>query len=216
MRHKATKSLYRYWRELLRTDAYGSPVWPDRSEITPAAMRDWLGDVFILEAAGEGDDVTYRLAGTRVCELFGRELARQPFSFAFEGADRAMARSWIATFGREGTPLLFASEATTTTGGTCALETLVLPLGNREAPEQKRAVGLTVVCDRPHWQSAAPVSRQSLLGVRVLRPWEQGLAKRDWPVMRPSAGGRMIRMERRGHAAGRRIGHLTVLQGGRA
>ncbi len=46
---------------------------PDRSEIEPGAVRELLGDIFVLSydnAAG----YPFRVAGTRVCALLGRDL----------------------------------------------------------------------------------------------------------------------------------------------
>ena len=213
MRHDATKSLYAYWRELLRPGPDGTgPVWPDRSAIEPAAMRRWLGDVFILhEDAGE---VRYRLAGTQLSALYGRELAGHAFAAAFEGPDRVTARSWTGTFGQEATPLLFASWGRSRHGEGVALETLLLPLNGGPGSGERRALGITTPRIVPAWAGASPIVEQDLLGVRILRPWQPGLARSDWPVLRPAPNDASTRGDRRLAATGRRVGHLTVLEGG--
>src|SRR3979411_214660 len=46
---------------------------PERGDIEPGAIRNVLGDSFIIAYDPEADH-PFRLAGTRVCALFGREL----------------------------------------------------------------------------------------------------------------------------------------------
>ena len=68
MKHQATRDLYAYWQQLRR-----GRTAPDRSEIEPADIRHLLGHTFILEVVSRRE-FRFRLAGTRVCALFGREM----------------------------------------------------------------------------------------------------------------------------------------------
>ena len=68
MRSKTTIEIYAYWDELR-----GHRDVPTRSQIEPAHIRNILADLFILEKTPHGD-IRFRLAGTRVCALFAREL----------------------------------------------------------------------------------------------------------------------------------------------
>jgi hypothetical protein len=45
---------------------------PSRAQINPSALRNRLPDLFMLDWVGP--QLKFRLAGTRICELFGREL----------------------------------------------------------------------------------------------------------------------------------------------
>ena len=68
MKHAASRQLYAYWEE-----RRGRRAAPERAEIEPGAIRGALSDAFILSLdAARGHPV--RLAGTRVCALFDREL----------------------------------------------------------------------------------------------------------------------------------------------
>ena len=222
MRHRPTKDLYAYWRELLpqpEPATADAPRWPDRSRIEPSAMRRWLGDVFILHAVG--GEVRYRLAGTRLCALHGDELAGTPFLSAFDGDDRSAARSWIGTFGSEAVPLLITCRAFNPHGASVALETLLLPLANTQGAGDHRALGITTPETAVSWAGILPVVRQEITSVRVLRPWESNLARADWPLVRPVRGDEMRPVPDRrrltgadGQALGRRVAHLTVLDGG--
>ncbi len=73
MKHAASRELYAYWDE-----RRGKRPAPERAEIEPGAIRQVLSDAFILALDG-GAGHPFRLAGTRVCALFGRELKSEPF-----------------------------------------------------------------------------------------------------------------------------------------
>jgi hypothetical protein len=82
MRNTAIEEILNYWNALRRERAA-----PLRSEFDPAALRHFLPHLFILAAQPSGR-LTFALAGTRVCELFDREL---------RGSD------YLSIWGREGT-----------------------------------------------------------------------------------------------------------------
>src|SRR4051794_37663355 len=70
MKHAASRMLYAYW-----DGARGERAAPERSEIEPGAIRHILADTFIqIGAHGAAE---FRLAGTRLCAPFGRELRGQ-------------------------------------------------------------------------------------------------------------------------------------------
>ena len=55
---------------------------PDRSEIEPGAVRELLGDIFVLSYDNDAG-YPFRVAGTRVCALLGRDLKDASFSALF-------------------------------------------------------------------------------------------------------------------------------------
>ena len=73
MKHPASRELFAYWEE-----RRGKRSAPERADIEPGAIRQVLSDAFILALDG-GAGHPFRLAGTRVCALFGRELKGEPF-----------------------------------------------------------------------------------------------------------------------------------------
>ena len=74
MKHAASRELYTYWQALR-----GRRPAPQRAEIEPGAIRHVLSEAFIV-ALDRGTGYPFRLAGTRVCALFGRELKGESFS----------------------------------------------------------------------------------------------------------------------------------------
>lgn len=73
MKHQSTRALYDYW-----TTKRGRRRAPARSDIDPADIRRILANTFIL-TADFVNDVRVRLAGTRVCALFAREIKGDAF-----------------------------------------------------------------------------------------------------------------------------------------
>lgn len=69
MRQKNSRQLFEYWNRVRD----GRPA-PRREEIEPSDIRQILSDTFILEVSGKMRTISYRLAGTRLCAAFGREL----------------------------------------------------------------------------------------------------------------------------------------------
>jgi hypothetical protein len=68
MKQSATRDLYTYWNS-----RRGDAATPDRKAIDPVAIPRLLPDVLLIERP-RSRGTRVRLAGTRLCELFGREL----------------------------------------------------------------------------------------------------------------------------------------------
>lgn len=71
-----------YWSKLKR----GNPL-PVRTELQPAALKNRLPDLFLL--GWEETDLKFRLAGTRICEMFGTELRQANFLHIFQSDNRS-------------------------------------------------------------------------------------------------------------------------------
>ena len=75
MKHPTSRMLHAYWERLR-----GERAAPERAEIEPGEIRHLLADSLILELDMAARSATIRLAGTRVCALYGRELKGAPFA----------------------------------------------------------------------------------------------------------------------------------------
>src|SRR5829696_4815793 len=73
MKHATTRMIFSYW-DALR----GERAAPERGEIEPGEIRHILADTFILEVTGPRS-AAIRLAGTRICAFFARELRGEAF-----------------------------------------------------------------------------------------------------------------------------------------
>src|SRR5262245_39961282 len=76
--------LFQYWNRLRA----GRPA-PKRTEIEPADIKSLLADTFILEKDARGEAV-FRLAGTRLCATYGRELKGFAFASLWKEKDQRL------------------------------------------------------------------------------------------------------------------------------
>jgi hypothetical protein len=125
MKHPSNQAFFAYW------DAKrGGERAPDRSEIEPGAVRDLLGDIFVLSydsAAG----YPFRVAGTRICALLGRDLKDRSFSELFVLDGRREIEDIITVVTEEMLAAVAGINATSADGAVVHLELLLLPFNSR-------------------------------------------------------------------------------------
>lgn len=125
MKHPASRAFFTYW-----DDKRGDARAPERSEIEPAALREQLADIFVLSYEPSAG-YPFRVAGTRVCALFGRDVKDQSFVALFGRESRSEIEDIVAAVGDEMLPAIAGLTATTPSGATAHLELLLLPFNNR-------------------------------------------------------------------------------------
>jgi hypothetical protein len=125
MKHPSSREFYAYWDKMR-----GSASAPDRSDIEPSAVRELLGDIFVLSYDAEAG-YPFRVAGTRVCALLGRDLKDQSFSALFTDTARREIQDMIAVVAEETIPAIAGLTATSENGETAHLELLLLPFSAR-------------------------------------------------------------------------------------
>jgi hypothetical protein len=125
MKHPSSREFFAYW-DAKRGDARA----PDRSEIEPGAVRELLGDIFVLAYDNEAG-YPFRVAGTRVCALLGRDLKDTGFSALFAPGSRREIEDIISYVAEEMLAAIVGITATSDEGATAHLELLLLPFNNR-------------------------------------------------------------------------------------
>lgn len=206
MMHEGTYSLFQYWNRL--RDGRSAPR---RTEIEPADIKTLLADTFIIEKDSRGEAV-FRLAGTRLCALFGRELKGFSFVSLWKDKDqRIMARLMHGAL-HNASVVVVGVEGMSKSGRANMFELLVLPLeGGIDNP---RALGALAAMDKPFWLGADPLVECRIDTVRVVDPDAEPLFLRNRPAVAvpplvPDHDSPL------GSAPGRRVRHLVVLEGGR-
>ncbi len=159
MQHAASRELYAYWNE-----KRGTRPAPERAEIDPGAIRGVLSDTFIL-ALDRSADHPIRLAGTRVCALFDREIKGEAFLSLWSAASRPIVRSLMTILADECTGTVAGVTAKNADGESIDLELLLLPLGTRR-PSFARAIGVLAPLKVPSWLGVSPISALTLGGRR--------------------------------------------------
>ncbi len=120
MKHAASRELYAYWQELR-----GRRPAPERAEIEPGAIRQILSEAFIL-ALDHTAGYPFRLAGTRVCALFGRELKGESFVRLWDETSRRTIRDLLGILADEWVGTVAGVTAHNTSGELVELELLLL------------------------------------------------------------------------------------------
>ncbi|WP_438748883.1 PAS domain-containing protein [Pararhizobium sp. O133] len=207
MRSKTAIEIYAYWDELR-----GHREVPSRNQIEPAHIRNILADLFILEKAANGD-VRFRLAGTRICALFARELRSTTFDALWLGEQTARLRRVANEVMQHKSPVVLSASALASTADRLPTEIILLPLRSPDG-DIDRIIGALVPLTRPLWIEATPVNFLDLDGIRVLDVEKTSLFLQNRPEIPLPA--RQPAMTNQGLAGTiRRVLHLRVFEGGR-
>jgi hypothetical protein len=207
MKHATTRELYEYWNRVR-----GGERAPLRSAIEPSDIRRILGEMFILEVL-ERDNYHVRLAGTRVCAIYCREIKGTNLLDLWSGEDRHAMATLAAAVSEDGAAAVVTITAETARDQVVPCELILLPLRHGGATFD-RVLGSCATMERPYWLGSEPIVRQSITSLRLIWPDEVPTFMRrssdragaevatSTPIRLPVSGSR-------------RHGHLFVLDGGK-
>jgi len=164
MKNSSTRDLYAYWNE-----RRGTRLAPERGDIEPGVIRKALGDTFILASDGTRGGYGFRLAGTRVCALFGRELRGEDFVALWGTATRAAMRDLLAVIVEESVGVIAGASGRTAEGFCDDFELLLLPLTHR-GQNSARMIGALAPLAPPLWLGASRLETIALGSLRHLGP----------------------------------------------
>jgi hypothetical protein len=125
MKHPSSRQFFAYW-----DNQRGGARAPDRSEIEPGAVRELLGDIFVLSYDADAG-FPFRVAGTRISALLGRDLRDQSFSGLFAAESRGEIEDVIGSVAEEMLAAVAGITATSDDGSLAHLELLLLPFNTR-------------------------------------------------------------------------------------
>jgi hypothetical protein len=219
MKNDATIELFMYWNRLR-----AGRRAPSRTEIEPADIRQVLADTFILERDARGQPV-FRLAGTRVCGAYGRELKNYSFTSLFGPHDLTLVRKLVNSAFDEKIICVIGFEGRSAEGRSCSFEAILLPLDGGQ--ESARLFGAVIPDEKPFWLGADIILDSTITTVKVVDPDKEYLYLNNRPGMKvpPLAPNVSDFTERRGlsrnradiapQGGNRRVRHLTIISGGR-
>lgn len=158
MKHDWTADLLTYWDRLRGTRAA-----PDRSDISPRALGGKLPNIFILRGDAQNAPIDtpsdtnipeakqwqFRLAGTRLCTLYGRELRNTRFLSLWHDDVRPWLAEQLHLSGLDYRPLRLEHTSITLNEKSCHFETLLLPL--HETDGSLAWMGSMIALDQPLW-----------------------------------------------------------------
>ncbi|RWC41731.1 MAG: PAS domain-containing protein [Mesorhizobium sp.] len=208
MNQNGSITLFHYWNRLRD----GRPA-PKRSEVEPADIKSLLADTFILERDTRGQAV-FRLAGTRLCASYGRELKGFSFPSLWREKDQRLVSRLIHGVFEQKSVVLISYEGFSRNGRSNKFELLALPLDG--GVENPRSLGVISAVEKPFWLGADPITDALIDSIRVIDPEKELLNNRpaiDVPSLVPDDLEAPETISALGRA--RRIRHLVVFDGGR-
>jgi hypothetical protein len=163
MKNPSTRLVFDYWDKLR-----GERSAPERGEIEPGALRHALADTFLLENEPIGP--VFRLAGTRLCALFGRELRSRPFGALWSDVEaQGDMRRLVQTVMDETAGAVAGLAAETQNGATVHLELLLLPLRYR-GRTHARMLGALSPALTPEWLGLDTLDSMRMISLRMIWP----------------------------------------------
>ena len=169
MKHKTTQTLFVYWNQVR-----AGRLAPRRLDIEPSRISAVLPETFMLER-GKPSGFYYRLAGTRVCEMFRTELRGADFLSGWSAGDRAIVASALRATCDQGAVTLLKVEASSDAAHCLELEVIMLPLTHTDNVLD-RVIGAASPLTSPHWLGYERLSTKRLLHHELI-----------WPDGRPRA-----------------------------
>ena len=176
-----------------------SRCWPTRSS--------WKGT-----RAGEA---VFRLAGTRLCACYGRELKGFSFPSLWREKDQRLVSRLIHGVFDQKSVVLITFEGFSRNGRSNRFELLALPLDG--GVENPRCLGVISAVEKPFWLGADPITDALIDSIRVIDP-ERAMFLNNRPAIDvPSLVPDELEAPETISALGRarRIRHLVVFDGGR-
>ncbi|PDT39949.1 MULTISPECIES: PAS domain-containing protein [Sinorhizobium] len=204
MHSRTTMELFQYWNAVR-----GNRDLPRRDEIDPAHIRSLLPDLFILQRQASRD-VRFRLAGTGVCALFGRELRDGQFGDLWLDSEADGTARIAEEVMTQMTPMLLYARGATGAGDELDVELLLAPLASSDGTND-RLLGALSPLARPVWLHMTPLTHLVSTGLSL--PDASPNLPLDHAYRQPATT--------KSNVAGwigrnnRKVSHLRILDGGR-
>lgn len=173
MKHEFVNAYFDYWNQR-RLDERP----PERGDLNPDDISALLGDIFILNATF-GSNYPFRIAGSRLCSLFGASLPHMAFGDLFKDSSRHDIEDIIEVVTTEALVTVAGVTATMPSGDKVNLELLLMPL--RATVHTNASITGLLVPVQPCSGPIGPLELTShryaaharqRLAPRLLRKWE--------------------------------------------
>lgn len=215
MKHAASRELHAYW-DRLRS---GSSA-PERGDIDPVAIRSILAYTFILDveaAPPRGRDVRFRLSGTRLNALFGRDLGGSPFESLWTRRDAPAVEAMLDGVLDDRAATVASARGGPTDARPLDLELLLLPL-RHHGRTHARLLGSLAAEEVPGWMGLSPSGPLDLMGFRSLGDGEiaRPATRRAAPPIRRGSQAFHVDDAPAAPSVPLRVGRFRVYQGGRS
>jgi len=208
MKHQNSKDLLSYWERLRGNDAA-----PDRLAVEPRDLAGILPHIFILDVSGPA--AAFRLAGTAICSAHMGELRGRHMSSLWESEDRNQIETLARSVSEEGVGAVIGSKADNG-HETVSFETLLLPL-RREGRNEGRLIGTLSPFGKTWSLGSYHMGPHRLSSLRMLTEGRSIPGALRRAGLTDGGEVHVLDFSKRVRDAlpqGRRVRHLTVIEGG--
>ncbi len=153
MKHRSTIAIFGEWQRLAFDHKSGFSI-PQRENIKPSRLGRHLSDLFLVEL-DDKDEMVFRLGGTDICTLFGRELKGQRLLSLWPERDRPAIYELSQNVRDMHIPALSHHKGVSLSGRSLNFEMLLAPLKSRSG--QMNLLGSIAVLDTVSWIGADPL-----------------------------------------------------------
>jgi hypothetical protein len=169
MLHPGSRQLFRYWETLRAEKAY-----PRREDIDFAAIKSVMADLVVIERDFLRNSFRYRLAGSRVCELFDTNLTSTDVFAGWGSFETDVMRRHLEIALTEFQPVVIRMRLTSERNQQMAAELVVLPVQVQNSNRIQLIGGLFPFRPTAGWVHTAIVTRE-LVSARVIWTEHQGI-----------------------------------------
>ncbi len=163
MQQATSRQLYAYWDRVRN-----GRLAPRRFEIEPAKVANLLPETFIAECEGLLS-YRFRLAGTRICEQFGRELRGGDLLGLWGPRDRHAFASLLRHVVSDAAAGHVLFDAYSDINRQAHFELVVMPLIHA-GPSINRLLGAITAIEPPFWLGSTPLVRLEMVDMHLVWP----------------------------------------------
>ena len=160
---RSLQTLLNYWNQLR-----AGRIAPHRLEIEPSRIAGVLAETFMLERV-EAGTYQFRLAGTRLCELFGSELRGKNFLAGWSEQDRLVLERLLTTISEQGAAGLLTVEGVIDDRHRVEIDVNLLPLVHT-CNKITRIIGAMSATSAPYWLGSEPLRGRHLKHHQTIWP----------------------------------------------
>ncbi|MGJ4925936.1 PAS domain-containing protein [Bradyrhizobium sp. HKCCYLS2038] len=142
MKHPSNRELFAYWNA-----KRGHGKAPERCDFEPSAVRELLGDIFVLSCDADLG-FPFRMAGTRLCALLGGDVKDKSFPAHFTASSRREIEEITTVVAEDVLPAIAGIKAEAPDHSIAHFELLLLPFAMR-AHEPISLTGLLAPFETP-------------------------------------------------------------------
>lgn len=127
MRQAAARTILSYW-QAIQPDEGGAPA---QATVEPRALKSQLPDLFLIERLDRAV-FAFRMAGTRMCARYGRELRDHDFVRLWPAAQQGEILTQLNHCLQTAQPVVLTGVAATLDGKPVSFEIVLTPLTDKE------------------------------------------------------------------------------------